>query len=255
MAKTTKRNVIISSLLTIVLCVCLLAGSTYAWFTDTAKTNVSSVVSGTLDVALEMEDDEGSWVSAENKTLNFKVEGKNTTDETVIYWEPNCTYELPKLRVVNKGNLAIKYKVAITGISGDVKLNEVIEWTMNGVKLTSDPVNDLTLAPEASHEFVIKGHMLASAGNEYQNLSINNIAITVYATQASYESDSTDNTYDADAEYPVCVTEVATVEVENNEVASQVVIESSQVVSTTDSTPVATVTVPAGVKTTRHYRT
>ena len=35
-----------------------------------------------------------------------------------ILWEPGCTYELPQLRVVNKGNLALKYKVQISGNQG-----------------------------------------------------------------------------------------------------------------------------------------
>ena len=32
--------------------------------------------------------------------------------------------------MVNNGNLALKYKVLITGLQGDSELNDVIEWTM-----------------------------------------------------------------------------------------------------------------------------
>ena len=45
--------------------------------------------------------------------------------------------------------------------------------------------------------------MQKSAGNEYQGKSIDGIAITVVATQDTVESDSFNNTYDANATYPV----------------------------------------------------
>jgi hypothetical protein len=44
--------------------------------------------------------------------------------------------------------------------------------------------------------------MAESAGNEYQGLSIDGIAITVMATQATGEEDSYNGTYDGNAEYP-----------------------------------------------------
>lgn len=45
--------------------------------------------------------------------------------------------------------------------------------------------------------------MRKDAGNEYQGLSIDGIGITVVATQYTYESDSNNNQYDVNAEYPV----------------------------------------------------
>ena len=50
--------------------------------------------------------------------------------------------------------------------------------------------------------------MREDAGNEYQGLSIDNIAITVIATQDTVESDSINNNYDSSAaycEWPVVV--------------------------------------------------
>ena len=120
------------------MCVSMLVGTTFAWFTDTASTGVNKIQAGTLDVALEMKDNDGNWVTAEGKTLQFKVNGLIPAAGTQILWEPGCTYELPELRVVNKGNLALKYKIVITGIAGDAKLNEVIDWTL---KLNNDDFN------------------------------------------------------------------------------------------------------------------
>lgn len=47
--------------------------------------------------------------------------------------------------------------------------------------------------------------MKTSAGNEYQGLSIDGIGITVVATQYTYENDSIDNTYDANADATIQV--------------------------------------------------
>ena len=102
---------------------------------------------------------------------------------------------------MNKGNLALKYKVAITGINGSAKLNEVIDWTINDADIN---LTEMQLkAGEEGAAFTIKGHMQESAGNDYMNESIDGIAITVYATQDTVEYDSFNNTYDENATYPV----------------------------------------------------
>ena len=198
-SKSTKRA-LVSSALALLMCLAMLVGATFAWFTDTASTGVNKIQAGNLDVALEMKDASGKWVSAEGKTLDFV---KAAAGEQVL-WEPGCTYELPQLRVVNKGNLALKYKIQITGIQGDAKLNEVIDWTIN------DAAIDLTeghlTAGQQGDAFTIKGHMQDTAGNDYQNLTIDGIGINVVATQDTVESDSFGTQYDKDAEYPITVT-------------------------------------------------
>ena len=192
--KSTKRA-LLGSVMAMVLCLAMLVGATFAWFTDTASTSVNKIQAGNLDVALEMQNADGKWVSAEGKTLDFV---KAAAGEQVL-WEPGCTYTLPELRVVNNGNLALKYQVIITGINGSAKLNEAIEWTIGDVAMGAEQ----HLAAGESSAFTIKGHMKESADNEYMNESIDGIAITVVATQDTVESDSFNNTYDANATYPV----------------------------------------------------
>ena len=194
--KSTKRA-LLGSVMAMVLCLAMLVGATFAWFTDTASTGVNKIQAGNLDVVLEMQNADGKWVSAEGKTLDF-VKAADAKGEAIL-WEPGCTYELPALRIRNNGNLALKYKVAITGINGSAKLNEAIEWTIGDVAMGTEQ----HLAAGESNAFTIKGHMKESAGNEYMNESIDGIAITVVATQDTVESDSFDKDYDADAEYPV----------------------------------------------------
>ena len=200
------------SLFALFLCIVLLIGTTFAWFTDTASTGVNKIQAGNLDVDLQMKDANGSWVSAEGKTIDF-VKASGHENEAIL-WEPGCTYELPVLRVVNKGNLALKYKLKINGIQGDEELNKVIDWTYSvsgaGGDATASLDTERHLAAKSGGTDVfdtltLQGHMQESAGNEYQGLSIDGISITVVATQDTVENDSFGNTYDKDATYPTIV--------------------------------------------------
>ena len=239
-SKNTKRA-LVSSVIAMALCLAMLVGTTFAWFTDTESTSVNTIRSGSLDVALEMQKADGTWENAEGKTLDFKKAAGAEAEK--ILWEPGCSYELPALRVKNDGNLALKYKVQISGIMGDAKLNEVIEWTMGDTALGSEYH---LKAGETSAAFVIKGRMQETAGNDYMNLSINGIAISVVATQDTVESDSYGKDYDQLAEYPV----YAAVSVETDEnglLSGETKLASSEKHEDTDL-PVASATVPAGAQ-------
>lgn len=196
-SKTTKRA-LFSSALAMVMCVAMLIGTTFAWFTDTASTSVNKIQAGTLKVGIEMATawneagEPTAWADAENQTLKFRKSESAAENESIL-WEPGCTYKLPELRVVNKGDLALKYTIQITGIQGDAKLNEAIEWEMTGID------NGNLFANATSGNITITGHMKEAAGNEYQGLSIEGISITVYATQLAHEYDSNENQYDANA--------------------------------------------------------
>ena len=192
--KQTKRA-LLTSVMALVMCVVMLVGTTFAWFTDTATANVNTIKAGKLDVTLEMQQADGTWVPAENETLTWKTYDNRAQDK--IFWEPGCTYELQPVRVKNDGNLAIKYKIAITGIKGSDKLNEVIDWTISDTAL--DTYHSLGVG-QTSDALTIKGHMKETAGNTYMNEEITGIAITVYATQNTVEYDSTTNDYDKDAD-------------------------------------------------------
>ena len=198
-SKSTKRA-LISSTLAILLCVAMLIGTTFAWFTDTASTAVNKIQAGTLDVDIVNEKNE----SLDGKSLSFK-DAKGNTD---ILWEPGATFNLDSFRIVNKGNLAFKYKVIISGVNGDAKLLEAIDFTVNGKELADwdgillpegEAATD-TMDAGSTSAITISGHMKEEAGNEYQGLSIDGIGITVVASQYTYENDSYGNTYDAKAD-------------------------------------------------------
>ena len=197
---TKTKKALRGSLFALFLCIVLLIGTTFAWFTDTASTGVNKITAGNLKVGLQYKAADGSWKDATTTTLDFQ-KAKGAENEAIL-WEPGCKYKLPEIRVINNGNLALKYTIKVTGIQGDEKLNEVIDWTVDGGALDEEQ----SLAANAqSDPMTIQGHMQESAGNEYQGLSIEGITITVYATQDTVENDSFDNQYDKDAKYPVRV--------------------------------------------------
>ena len=203
--KTTKRA-LLSSVMAIVLCLAMLIGTTFAWFTDSASTAVNKIQAGNLEIELQMKDNNGNWVNAEGKTLPFLVEGKIPAKGTQILWEPGCTYYVPEVRVVNKGNLAVKFEYVngLLGVTG--KLAEVLEPVFktpvdaNGEEVNIEP--EILKPGEASPAWSFGYHMLETAGNEYQNATATGMCLTVVATQATYENDSFNNQYDKDAQYP-----------------------------------------------------
>ena len=114
---------------------------------------------------------------------------------------------------MNKGNLAFKYKVIISGVNGNAKLLEAIDFFVKigdaekvaladweGILLPNGEAATDTMDAGTTSAITISGTMKKEAGNEYQGLSIDGIGITVVATQYTYENDSFGNEYDASAE-------------------------------------------------------
>ncbi len=200
MTQTNTKRALFASILSLVLCVSMLVGSTFAWFTDSASTGVNSIVAGTLDIDLVG----GDGTSLDGKTIGFA-----DMDDNAL-WEPGCRYTLEEIKLVNNGNLNAKYKVVISAVTGDTNLAEVIDVYEGETKLgTLDSflnkpagIKEGVIAPDETLSFgTLTLVMQESAGNKYQGKAIENIAITVFATQASVEQDSIDDQYDADATY------------------------------------------------------
>ena len=204
---THTKKALMMSIFSMVLCMAMLMGTTFAWFTDTAGTGVNIVKAGNLDVELQVLEND-NWEKAEGRSLTFD----NAQDK--IYWEPGCTHSLPKLRVVNTGDLALKYRIEITGIKGKEGLNAYIQWTItedseNGVDINSNrgALKETKLdAGEEGTPFTITGHIKDEAPDSCQGMKIDKIGITVFATQDTVEADSNGTDYDADASYGRTVT-------------------------------------------------
>ena len=205
--KATKRA-LLTSVMALVMCVVMLVGTTFAWFTDTASTGVNKIVSGNLKVDII-----GAESDSHIEKLNF-TKAAGAPDGEQLLWEPGCRYVTEGFRIANKGNLALKWKAQVnTGTTaaneGNFDLLDVIDFYLvkNGKNNEGTRLNEFTGTLEAKKTsedvYYIKGVMKTSAGNDYQGLTLDGITITVYATQLASEFDSFNNTYDENAEYPI----------------------------------------------------
>lgn len=194
--QSTKRA-FCSSVAAVVICVAMLIGTTFAWFTSTASTGVNKIESGTLKVDIV----DAAGESIQNKTMSFV----NKNESANILWEPGATFHTPVFKIKSLGNLALKYKLILNGVTGTNKLLEVLKFSV--VKPTGEAIDlnsfegHLTKETPLSEEFYIQGTMDPAAGNEYQGLELNGLGITVVATQDTVETDSNNNRYDEAAAY------------------------------------------------------
>lgn len=211
-SKSTKRA-LLTSVLALLMCLAMLIGTTFAWFTDTASTGVNKIQAGNLNIELQMKDNNGKWVNAEGKTLPFLVEGNIPAEGTQILWEPGCTYYVPQIRVLNKGNLAVKFEYLPEALGLTGKLAEVLTFTAKTFDKEGNEDSDINIEPEvlepgeASPAWSFGYHMDENAGNEYQKATATGMCVTVVATQVPYEKDSISDQYDKDATYPVTTTD------------------------------------------------
>lgn len=201
---TKTKKALRGSLFALFLCIVLLIGTTFAWFTDTASTGVNKIQSGNLKVDII-----GETSNDHVEKLNFTKAAGAESEQ--ILWEPGCRYLTEGFRIANKGNLALKWKVKVNkgttdANEGNYDLLDVIDFYLvtkaaDGTE-TETSLDEFTgnlKKTETSGVYYIKGVMQTTAGNEYQGLTLDGITITVYATQDTVESDSFDNQYDAKA--------------------------------------------------------
>ena len=219
MTKTNNKKALLSSAFALVLSVAMLIGTTFAWFTDTASTGVNKIVSGNLKVDII-----GETSDSHISTLKFTKAGAETDAGAAeeILWEPGCRYLTEGFRIANKGNLALKWKA-------QVNMNNIINGKVEGSTIAKDGKSLLDVIDfyvvtstdenaeavaienfvgnlkktETSEVYYIKGVMQTTAGNDYQDLTLDGITVTVIAAQDTVENDSFDNQYDKDAKYPI----------------------------------------------------
>ena len=195
--KTTKRSLVAAGLV-LLLCIAMLVGTTFAWFTDSASTAVNKIQSGTLKVDIVKED---GVTSIKNESMSFV----NKDGSANILWEPGATFMTPAFKIKSTGSLALKYKLTLNGITGDNMLLDVITFSVvkaDGTEVALDTfVGHLTPDAALSDALYIKGHMDEAAGNDYQNKTLEGLGITVYAAQDTVENDSYGNEYDKNAQY------------------------------------------------------
>ena len=221
--KATKRA-LLTSVMALVMCVVMLVGTTFAWFTDTASTGVNKIQAGNLDVELLMyKNSTDGYVNISNDKKPIFGSDESTVAQNNnlnTLWEPGKT-QVAYLAIKNEGNLALKYKVALNvtdpensndlykvmqyAIVPDAKNdnNMVTGWTEgNSVVVGLQEVSgEVALDAGATHYFALLVHMDELAGNEYKNGKVE-FDLTVLAAQNTVESDSFGTDYDKNALYP-----------------------------------------------------
>ena len=128
--KRATKRALLTSVMALVMCVVMLVGTTFAWFTDTASTGVNKIQAGNLDIELEYKN---------SGMTGFEKAKKDTPvfDKDAL-WEPGHV-EYVVLKVSNAGNLALKYKLGIniaseTGstnvLGNEFKLSDYIKFAV-----------------------------------------------------------------------------------------------------------------------------
>ena len=197
---TKTKKALRGSLFALFLCIILLIGTTFAWFTDTASTGVNKIQAGNLKV--DIVDATNTAKSLKGDTLKF-TDVNNSTD---ILWEPGVTFNTPAFKIKNAGNLALKYKLTLNGVTGDQELLDAITFSVvdeNGKAVNLDTFEGNLAKEGMSGALYIQGHMDEVAGNECQGKSLESLSLTVVATQDTVENDSFGPDYDKNATYPV----------------------------------------------------
>lgn len=87
--KRVAKSALLMSALALVLCVSMLVGTTFAWFTDSVTSKNNIIKAGNLDVTLEYSVDGTTWTAVEEATSLFSENS---------LWEPGHT-EFVYLRV------------------------------------------------------------------------------------------------------------------------------------------------------------
>ena len=222
----SKKQALAKSVLALLLCVAMLVGTTFAWFTDSVVSGINTITAGNLDVELYH-----SNAAVSDKKVNANTELFLDLNGADILWEPGVvSYE--NLTVANEGDLALVYQLVINtanenyivdganqyGLSQALKvgvveggvtatdrqgvIGSVSSWTTLGSFLA-----DGALLPEGSETVGIVIYW--QPGDNDNNWNLNNgktlnegtalnidLGVNLTATQAEHESDVFGTDYD-----------------------------------------------------------
>lgn len=237
--RNATRNALLMSVLSMLLCVTMLVGTTFAWFTDSVVSGNNVIMAGNLDIdVLYANTPNGAYETIENVDDLFVAPNGATKG----LWEPGHT-EVAYLKVVNNGTLALKYQFKVDAASevigksvlgNDIVLSEVLKFAATAPSEAAPAEYDrataqaaaeastgtllgystdvMTLAPGAAQYISLVVYMPESVGNEanYRGDAIPtiNFKLTALATQVEAENDSFGPDYDKNAWTEVAETPV-----------------------------------------------
>ncbi len=232
-SRKTTKHALYTSFISMILCMTMLLGTTFAWFTDEVTSTNNIIKSGTLDATMEYSTDRVTWHDASKGPIfNYKL------------WEPGYS-DMKYVKIANVGDLAFKYQLNVA--PNTPRNNEGLSLA-DVIDVYYDIVDTSFVAPTASDKFgslekigtltqlmaetdgaahgVLYGknnsenkeseltacivlHMQETAGNEYQGIWVGQsdeekgFAVQLLATQYTYENDSFNNLFDEKAPIPM----------------------------------------------------
>ena len=226
---TNTKKSLIASGISLVVSVALLAGSTFAWFTDSVTNKGNKIQAGNLKIGAYAYD-----LDMDGTGDSFTIEGVNggekftfeadpqdlKEDDTQIInetlWEPGKS-SAKLLQVVNEGTLATEIKLSFE-TSGELEGALWFDFVKveDGGAVTGNfekrPMNTLSAVAQALElpiinkgdtlQFILVYGMYEEAGNKYKDKDFT-ADVTILAKQYTYEEDGFGSSdYDENAKYP-----------------------------------------------------
>lgn len=167
-SSTTKKALLISTC-ALLFSMLMMAGSTFAWFTDSVSTGTNTITTGKLDVQL---------LHTNANVTEAKAVGQSTLlftdkDGKVIKWEPG-TVAYENFKVKNTGDLALNYRLALD-------LNNA-----NTIKATGGSLKDVLKVKVLDHAVGATDLSEEALKTGFQQVTSDQLSIPV----AAYNNDS-----------------------------------------------------------------
>ena len=201
--KAVKRSIILCAL-SLALCVALLVGSTFAWFSDSITNSGNTITAGNLTAQWSyrtLNDDTAAyepvseelalfsadtvWQPGEPHGYDFKVENTGSVD---FEWE--LTIDLADTAGESQNNLTDVLEVYVDGVKSKVGFTDgavVINGTLAATDGETTAGTD-----ESSCEFSLAFAIPEDAGNDYQNLSVSfSLVLTANQVNGGWEDSQT----------------------------------------------------------------
>ena len=178
-----KKKILLSSILTIALCISLITGATYALFTSDTEVNIA-VTAGKLDVLATIGDDLVTWslgeTEADDRGGAFANGGEaviNDQGELIISrMTPGDTVKFT-INVENNSNVALKYMVTgtATPYNDETKdLSDALVCTTR-VNDSDEEVHDMN---KDSKEFTTDWILVEAPGGEAEEITQITVIVT-----------------------------------------------------------------------------
>lgn len=201
--KAVKRSIILCAL-SLALCVALLVGSTFAWFSDSITNSGNTISAGSLQAQWSyrtLNDDTAAyepvseelalfssdtvWQPGEPHGYDFKVENVGSVE---FVWE--LTIDLADTAGESQNNLTDVLVVYVDGVKSEVGFTDGAV-VINGTLVATD--GETTAGTEESScEFSLAFAIPEDAGNDYQNSSVSfSLVLTANQVNGGWEDSQT----------------------------------------------------------------